>query len=395
MARQKKMANGLYHKQVFIETIDGKNRYKSVYGKTLKEVNEKAAEIKIKLHKGIDAYSDDTFEKWKNRFLRIKKSEVGNSQYHNYLSYCNHLSSLDRVPLSKIAVVDLQEIINDLSVWHNGIKPLSKKSLHEIQSTASQIFRTAIESRVTDYNPAEYVKIPKIAAEHHREALTEEQRKWVIGFPHRAQRAAMIMLFSGLRRGELTALTWKDIDLSKNTIAVNKSVEMIKGQPRLKSTKTASGIRTVSIPNVLSEYLKLEKQREKPLNLLVVHKADGGMMTNQSWKSLWESYMQDLNVEYGYKGKANKFSANKKRLDGSKQGKLPMIIDTFTMHQLRHTFCTLMYDAGVDVLTAKNQMGHSDIKTTLGIYTHLDKSHHTEQISKLDAYLGNIQLQYS
>ena len=50
-----------------------------------------------------------------------------------------------------------------------------------------------------------------------------------------------------------------------------------------------------------------------------------------------------------------------------------MVIDTFTPHQLRHTFCTLMYFAGVDVMTARDQMGHKDISVTLGIYTALDK----------------------
>ena len=56
---------------------------------------------------------------------------------------------------------------------------------------------------------------------------------------------------------------------------------------------------------------------------------------------------------------------------------------------LRHTFCTMLYFAGVDVLTAQQQMGHSDAKTTLGIYTHLDSIHKRKQMSKLDDYLEN------
>lgn len=65
-----------------------------------------------------------------------------------------------------------------------------------------------------------------------------------------------------------------------------------------------------------------------------------------------------------------------------------MVIRTFTPHELRHTFCTLMYFAGVDVLTARDQMGHSDIKVTMGIYTHLDKIHKVNKMNALDAYLG-------
>ncbi len=59
-------------------------------------------------------------------------------------------------------------------------------------------------------------------------------------------------------------------------------------------------------------------------------------------------------------------------------------------HQLRHTFCTLMYFAGVDVLTARDQMGHKDISVTLGIYTALDKKFKKKKINRLDTYLKKI-----
>ena len=73
--------------------------------------------------------------------------------------------------------------------------------------------------------------------------------------------------------------------------------------------------------------------------------------------------MRDLNVKYGYHGEENK----------NRPGGLPMGIDTFTPHQLRHTFCTLMYFASVDVMTTRDQMGHKAISVTLGIYTALDQ----------------------
>ena len=62
-------------------------------------------------------------------------------------------------------------------------------------------------------------------------------------------------------------------------------------------------------------------------------------------------------------------------------------IPKFTPHWLRHTFATLLYLSGVDVLTAKEQLGHSDIKTTLSIYTHLDATYKRRSMNKLDTYL--------
>lgn len=88
--------------------------------------------------------------------------------------------------------------------------------------------------------------------------------------------------------------------------------------------------------------------------------------------------MQDLNIKYGYDGKQSK----------NRPGSLPMVIDTFTPHQLRHTFCTLMHFSGVDVLTARDQMGHKDINVMLGIYTSLDKKFKKKKINLLDGYLS-------
>ena len=66
-----------------------------------------------------------------------------------------------------------------------------------------------------------------------------------------------------------------------------------------------------------------------------------------------------------------------------------MLIPRFTAHWLRHTFITLMYMAGVDILTAKEQAGHEDIETTMGIYTHLDEQFKKKNVSKLDEYLSS------
>jgi integrase len=102
------------------------------------------------------------------------------------------------------------------------------------------------------------------------------------------------------------------------------------------------------------------------------------MMTDDSWRRLYDSYMHDMNIEYGFDGKApNKFSPTK----------IPMVIPTFTPHELRHTFCTIMFEAGIDPLTAKEQLGHSDIKTTLSIYTHLSNEYKENDVKKLDEFL--------
>lgn len=76
--------------------------------------------------------------------------------------------------------------------------------------------------------------------------------------------------------------------------------------------------------------------------------------------------------------------------DGQERGALPMVSRTFTPHELRHTFCTLLFEAGVDVVTARDQMGHKDITVTQGIYTHLGKTMKAKKMDALDKHLGKI-----
>ena len=253
-------------------------------------------------------------------------------------------------------------------------KPSAKRTVERYLSAASAVFEYAIENRAVDFNPCRYVKIPKAAKTSERRALTTEERKWVEEMPHRAQLPAMLMMYSGLRKGEVTALLWSDIDFNNKTITVNKSFDF--KQCKIKSPKTASGVRVVSVPDKLIDFLK-----EQPkTSVLVVTGANGQRMTETAWKRLWESYINDLNLKYGKAiNKRNKFDP---------KGNI-MTIEPFTPHCLRHTFCTIMYEAGIDVLTAKEQMGHSDVKTTLSIYTHLDKVYKKKNISKLDEYLEN------
>lgn len=194
------------------------------------------------------------------------------------------------------------------------------------------------------------------------------------------------MLYAGLRRGELLALTWEDIDLDHATINVTKTVEMINGKPNVKTGgKTAAATRTVFMPKVLVEYLS-----NVPHNRfsLVCPNSKGNVMSSTAWKRLWESYLCKLNLKYG--DWENCLETSGKRPSKFSPKEKPMIIPEFTAHWLRHTYVTLLYMSGVDVLTAKEQAGHADIKTTMEIYTHLDSEFKKHNINKLDEYIENL-----
>lgn len=381
--------------QVYLgRRADGTREYKTMYGKTQKEADEKALQLKISMHKGIDvSASRDTFGEWAKRWEEIKAHEVTAARMVTYRCDLKHLSPLFRIPISEIRPADLQRIIYQLADRNpNTGKPTAAKTLKGIRSVAKQIFQLAMDNRVIEFNPAQTVTIPKDQPAATKRALNAEERYWIETTPHRAQTAAMLMLYAGLRRGEVIPLRWEEIDLEAAEIHVERFVEFIKDKPVLKEYgKTDNSRRIVSIPQRLVAYLKkLERVSD-----LLCPSASGQMMSVSAWRRLWESYMAELNAQHGdFSGgitwkNGKKITRSITEQDKYNPNGLPFMIQRFTAHDLRHTFATMLYFAGVDILTAKEQLGHADVKTTMEIYTHLDRKFKRKSMDKLDSFLEN------
>lgn len=387
MQKNKKRSDGRIRSKVYIGQVDGKAQYKYVYAQNNRELEKKVQDVKTKLGKGLDLSAErDSFEYWAQKWLKLKKNEVSAGRYISYSARLNNLTRLFKYKISELRTNDFQDIMLDLAsepCARTG-KPYSKATLNDVKNTMRQIMQLAISNRVIDYNPVNAITIPKNAAPtEEKRALTETEQRWIREYPHRAQAAAMIMMYAGLRRGELLALTWADIDIAAKTINIDKSVEFVKGSPHVKpGGKSDAATRIIYIPQILADYLKNVPGTHFGL---VVQKSRGGLMTDTAWRRLWDSYLCDLNLEYGDWKNCVQTKGKRPSKYGPKEK--PMLIPRITAHWLRHTFITLMYMAGVDILTAKEQAGHKDIETTMGIYTHLDSQFKKKNVSKLDDYL--------
>lgn len=372
--------------------------YRSVYGSSEKELQSKINQLEVLVGKGLDIRkSEDPFIEWAKQYLEEKEAEdIGLSHKANLRSFVNHLKPIHEMPICDIRIGHIKRIVKDKATDEKDdkgkvIRPaLAKRTIAGIVQCARSVFCLAIEERALEFNPADYVKVPKDTSETTRDALTREQQMWVTTFEHRAKRAAMLMLYAGLRKGEVGALTWGDINLREGYIKIDKAVEFVCGQPELKAPKTKAGIRTVDIPDLLVEYLRAE--REKDDCIYVVHTQDGKMLSRTTWRFIWRSYMKDLNVEFGYTKNARirLGIAPDKKIRKNVPGGLEIIIDTFTPHQLRHTFATNCYHAEIPVEVCRDWMGHSNVKTTLNIYTHLDKYYKRRKKTKLDEFFAQL-----
>lgn len=389
--KNKRRADGRKQASIYLGIVDGRKKYKYVYAATDKELNRKLDEVRAQLGKGLDLSAQrDTVSYWWDNWLKIKQAEISDKKFRAYKAKEKYIRPVLNMPVNKVHAMDIQGIIYDNM-------QLADDTLRQIRNILRQVFQLAVINRVIDFNPAEGVRMPKRKEpEEKRRALTAEEISWIENTPHRAQTAAMIMLYAGLRRGELIPLLWTDIDLEAGTISVTKSVEAEGSCLSIKKgAKTSAGERTVFIPEKLISYLR-ETQRSS--SLYVCPSASGKMLTDSGWKRMWNSYIAELNYRYGdfdrvvvpnKEGQLQTFQKPKSRFAPIK---IPIVIEPFTAHYLRHTYITMLYFAGVDVLTAKEQAGHADIQTTMQIYTHLDKLHKQRQINKLNDYLSGVSL---
>lgn len=379
-----------YRTTVYVGTVNKKAIRKNVRASSQRELNEKIRKLKGQIDNGKDVYTRALFGVWADKWLNEVKvpSGISNGTLTQYKSAIKHLNrEFEFVELKDINLSDFNRFMIELAKNNpNTNKPMSKKSLENIKKVARSIFKYAMSNNiagVTDFFNS--VTISKAAPVSERRALTETEQQWIIDTEHRAQLPAMIMMFSGLRRGEVIPLLWSDIDLKKGIISVNKSVEFTTNKANIKKGgKSSSAVRLVPIPIILVDYLKNYKANSKVLSQYVCLNVSGNIHTKSSWTKMWSSYLTDLNVKYGYdKEVISKHSP--------KYSTLPMRIENITPHYLRHTFATMLYLENINVVTAKQILGHADISTTVNIYTDLE---HFNKSTLSDEYKERLQNEY-
>lgn len=114
---------------------------------------------------------------------------------------------------------------------------------------------------------------------------------------------------------------------------------------------------------------------------MVCPAANGDIMTRTAFTSAWESYMHYLNIKAGGR-------------DASRCRPKLTVIDKLTPHMFRHTYATILYNAGVDVKSAQKFLGHADINVTLKIYTHLSSQKEQEAVNALNRHLTEISVKF-
>ena len=366
-------ADGNYCRSIVVgRKPDGRPIRKYIYAKTIKELDRRAAEYEQQLRRGTlsvdeNARFDDLAAAW----LSTSKPTVSDGVRRRYRCLIEkHLHELSAFKAKDLKPMHLEAIISRMVE-----EGYAKKTLQEVKQAAAAVLNFGMKNDIVFRNVFAQVDVPDIDAAE-REPVSEEiqqliTRAWQ---GHRMGVPALIMLYCGLRRGELLALTWRDVDLKKKIITVNKAITFYGNQADVKAPKTKAGNRSVPIPDAILP--PLSSARQAGGMLVCAAQRSGGMMTNTGFLRAWESYQAYLNHCAG--GKA------------AERGRPAVLATTpFTAHQLRHTYATMLYDAGVDILTAQRLLGHADVQTTMRIYTHLSKQKEQQSIAALNTLVSN------
>ena len=368
MAKTKKRADGLYQKQIIIgRNSDGSYKRKSVYAKTLKELDEKLANIKHQIQIGIRIDDDSTFLQianvWLDNYRVINNTPWATNQRRLVFKYL--IPCFGDGKVKNLTKFDLQTLINKMR--DDGYSTSTMKKVRDI---AVQIMAVAVDKKIIVSNPFKGVIVPEVPKKERR-ALSDNEialisQTWQ---GHRLGYAALTMLYCGIRRGELLALDWKDIDFENRILHITKAVIFNKNQPIIKQPKSKAGIRDIPIPDFL---IKIYKSIPKESSAFLTT-AQGERMTGTAYKRAWDSYENYLNTQAGG---IPAVGGNTKCV----------VIDHITAHMLRHTYASLLYEAGVDVKSAQRFLGHSDIETNLEIYTHLTRRKEAEAVKSINSH---------
>lgn len=262
----------------------------------------------------------------------------------------------DRQIIPHLGATKLQKLAPEqVQQWHSTLiaDGLSARTVGHAHKVLRSVLQCAVKNRRLARNVASIHSPPKVE-EDEIEILSADQIADVLTklASHALYPIVALALATGMRRGELLGLQWGDIDLDAATLRVERSLEETSAGLRLKSPKTKSGRRNITLPAEAIARLRAYKIEQMQFRLAVGAnkiEADTLVFTDLHGKPL----------------KPHTVSRAWRRVVAAK--KLPEV----TFHALRHTHASVLIRKGVDILTISRRLGHYKPSVTLDVYGHL------------------------
>lgn len=363
---------------------NGKQEYYVKKGfKTEKEAKLHEARKKVEIEDmGYHRPSNDLFRTVYEEWLPSYKNRVQETTYQRTkdLFRLHILPKFGDKSISKITPVHCQNAINEWAVKYTNIK--------QLKSYSSQIFEYAIFAELLQRNPMTNTKLPKQEKKESENYFSLEELKEFLEILNKEESLKHILIFqllitTGVRKGELSALRWADINFEEQLLHIGKSYATIRTEDpnatrktiRIqKNTKNVSSERILPIDTQTIEMLKLWK-KEQAKELLQF-----GINANTK-KQLIFTYV-NANGDVNQPLHADYSNNIMRRLE--KKYKFKHV----TIHGLRHTHATLLLEGGASIKETQDRLGHKNAETTLNTYSHVTEKAQRNAVDKFIAYTG-------
>lgn len=326
---------------------DGSRKY--LRAPTQKELDEKLMKEMILIQAGVDVGNQETFGHFAQMWYELYKEPALRSHSKNTIKYVLNihiLPYLGSLPVNSISPMQIQLVMNRLSGKSYSLQSKVLVILRNIFKVAQEnglILRSPVSSMLKAGGRKAEEKIP----------LTPEQSRLLLErvTNKRARTFLLIALHTGMRRGEIVALRWTDIDFDAKCVRVcHNAVMEQQGTTITDYPKTDAGKRTIPLSEELEAWLLARKKLSN--SQFVIAMENHKPLTVSAYKSMW-------------------------RLIGRE---LPDV--DFTAHTLRHTFITRLFEAGMDMKEVQYLAGHSKVELTMQIYTHYDRASRAGETSR-------------
>lgn len=369
-----KQKSGLYRTKVKIGVDkNGNDVVKWISGKTKRELEEARTRIIEYYIDGADRPDDRLFGDYAVEWYQLRKKPfVSPSQQNAYRTMLNKhiLPEFGDRNLRAIRAADLQRFLNTFA-------HASASQITMVLSVLHGVFGAAFADRILDADPTVRLQKPVHTPPKERRALTaDECRRIEATITTQPQSEYLAVLYyTGMRPGEARGLQWGDIDWDQNMIHIQRDLDFTTNQ--LGDLKTKAAERYVPLVPPLRDLLL--PLRDFPTAPIVCTER-GKHISSTSATRLWIRLMQAS----GLAEKLEEGSTGYPRNDLRAQYRA-----LITPHVLRHNFITMCWDQGMDVQLVAKIVGHADIKVTMAIYTHLNKTHIADAAAQVAAMFSH------
>lgn len=366
--------DGRWQGCVTIERNDkGRLVRKYFYGKTRKDVADKLNQALEELRSKTFIYKSDnpTVGEWCSEWLwEYKRNSVKPKTFDQYetIIRTHIVPNIGDVRLVDLKASHVQGIINEMH--ENG---LSRRTIEIMRIILHAAIAQAKKNKLVNENVCENVVLPRKTPKHIRVLNVEEQNALISALDKSyIGRGLLFALYTGMRRGEVLALKWSDLDESEGTISVTKTLSRVR-------TYQKSGNKTelvVTTPKTDTS-VRVIPLIDKALDLLERHKR-----CQREYMGFVGSYYSDNDIIFSNSSGGYLDPGNFNRKLNKTAKSLGM--EKLSPHALRHSFATRGLEADISLKAMQELLGHSSITITGDIYTHILKDQRKKEISKLN-----------